>query len=117
MLRVGKQSQFLKCRVYLYQTYVRQWDSALGYGLDVPGFGPDRGKNFHFSKASSPALGPTQPHIQWVPEFFPDAEGPERDIDQSPPSSAEVKNDWNYTSAPPYVFTAWTGTTLLYLRL
>lgn len=24
-----------------------------------------------------------------------------RDVDQSPPSSAEIKNEWRYTSAPP----------------
>jgi hypothetical protein len=53
--------------------------------------------------------------------------------DHSPPSRAEVKNEWSYTSAPSYVFTAWclvtyrmslccgtslsTGTTLPYLTL
>jgi hypothetical protein len=26
---------------------------------------------------------------------------PEREVDHSPPSSAEVKNEWTYTSAPP----------------
>jgi len=26
---------------------------------------------------------------------------PERDADYSPPSSTEVNNEWNYTSAPP----------------
>jgi hypothetical protein len=28
---------------------------------------PGGGKNFHFSMSSRPTLGPTQPHIQWVP--------------------------------------------------
>jgi hypothetical protein len=32
---------------------------------------PGRIKNFHFSISSRPALGPTQPSIQWVPVFFP----------------------------------------------
>jgi hypothetical protein len=31
--------------------------------------------------------------------------GPE--ADHSPPSSAEVKNAWSYTSTPQYVFMAW----------
>lgn len=30
----------------------------------------------------------------------------------SPPSSTEVKNEWIYTSFPLYVFIVWTGTTL-----
>jgi hypothetical protein len=31
---------------------------------------------------------------------------PGREADHSPPSSAEVKNAWSYTSTPPYVFMA-----------
>jgi hypothetical protein len=30
-----------------------------------------------------------------------------RQVDHSPPSSAEVKHAWSYTSAPPYVFMVW----------
>jgi hypothetical protein len=29
---------------------------------------------------------------------------PGREADHSPPSSAEVKNAWNYTSTPPNAF-------------
>jgi hypothetical protein len=36
---------------------------ATGYGLDERG----RDKNFLFSTSSRPALGPTQPPVQWVP--------------------------------------------------
>jgi hypothetical protein len=32
---------------------------------------------------------------------------PGREADHSPPSSAEVKNAWSYTSIPQYVFMAW----------
>jgi hypothetical protein len=28
----------------------------------------------------------------------------EREVDQSPPSLAEIKNTWIYTTTPPYVF-------------
>jgi hypothetical protein len=37
---------------------------ATGYGLD------DRGVGVPFSTSSRPALGPTQPPIQWVPGAF-----------------------------------------------
>jgi hypothetical protein len=40
---------------------------AIGYGLDDQEVGVRvRVKNFHFSMWSRPALGPTQPPIQWV---------------------------------------------------
>jgi hypothetical protein len=37
----------------------------------------------------------------------PEIKTPEREADHSLPSSDEVKNSWNYTSIPPYVFMAW----------
>jgi hypothetical protein len=36
-----------------------------------------------------------------------EAKRPGREADHSPPSNAEVKNPWNYTSIPPYVYMAW----------
>jgi hypothetical protein len=32
---------------------------------------------------------------------------PVRDADHSPPSRAEVKNAWSYTSAPLFIFVEW----------
>jgi hypothetical protein len=29
------------------------------------------------------------------------------EADHSPPSSAEVKNEWSYTSIPPRILTVW----------
>jgi len=53
-------------------------------------------------------LGPTQPPIQWVLGAFTlGVKWPGREADQSPPSSAEVRNAWIYTSTPQYVFMAW----------
>jgi hypothetical protein len=48
---------------------------------------PGRVKNFHFSMSSRPALGSTQPPVQWVPGV----KRPGREADHSPPTSAEVK--------------------------
>jgi hypothetical protein len=51
---------------------------------------------FLFTTVSRPALGPTQPPIQWVPGALSlGVKRPEREADHSPPSSAEVKNEWS----------------------
>ena len=43
----------------------------------------------------------TQPTVQWVPGFFPGVKRQERKVYHSPSSSAELKNEWSYTSIPP----------------
>jgi hypothetical protein len=53
----------------IVQSRVSSVGIGTGYGLDCRGWFPDRGKVIlerFFSKASTPALGPTQPPIQWV---------------------------------------------------
>jgi hypothetical protein len=77
---------------------------ALGYGLD------DRGSRvrfpagtgiFLFTIAFRTALGPTKSPIQWVPGALSlGVKRPGCEADHSPPSSAEVKNAWSYTSTP-----------------
>jgi hypothetical protein len=56
---------------------------------------------FLFTIVSRRALGPTQPPVQWVPGALSlGVKRPGREADHSPPSSAEVKNAWNYTATP-----------------
>jgi hypothetical protein len=68
---------------------------------------PCRVKNFNFSISSKSVLGSTEPSVQWVPgAFFTWVKQQEREADHSPPTSAEVKKTWIYTSTPPYAFMA-----------
>jgi hypothetical protein len=53
-----------------------------------------------FSMSSRPPLGPTQLPIQWAPGV----KRPGHGVDHSPPTSAEVKKTWIYTSTLPLVF-------------
>jgi hypothetical protein len=84
---------------------------ALGYGLDGRGFESRCGLGvFLFITTSRRALGEegTQPLIQWVPGTLSlGVKRPDREAEYSPPSSAEVKNAWSYTSIPQYTCMAW----------
>jgi hypothetical protein len=67
------------------------------------------GKGMVFFFSSILALEPSQPPIQWVPEFFFSGKNrPEPDVDHSPPSKAEVKNKWSYTFCSPCM-PSWLG--------
>jgi hypothetical protein len=78
---------------------------ATGCGLDNGGgrsSSPGRVENF-LCTFLRPALGPTQPPVQWVTgAFSPVVKRPGREVDQSPPANAEVKK--MYISTPPYAF-------------
>jgi hypothetical protein len=66
---------------------------------------PIRVKNFLFSTSSKP--GSTQPFIQWVPgTVSPGVKRPGCEADHSPPTNAEFKIMWIFTSTPPYTFMA-----------
>jgi hypothetical protein len=68
---------------------------------------PGRLKNFLFSTSSRPALRPTQPPIQCVPEALSlRVKWPGPEAEHLPPTSAVVKKTWIYASTPPYVFKA-----------
>jgi hypothetical protein len=55
---------------------------------------------YYLLQMSRPALGPTQPTIQWVQWLFPRVNRPEREAAHLSPPSTEVKNEWSYTSSP-----------------
>jgi hypothetical protein len=84
---------------------------ATGYGLDDRMIGVDSRRElgiFLLVIASRPALGPTQPPIQWVLGALSlGVKWPGRESVHSPPSSTEVKNMRSYTFTPQHVFMAW----------
>ena len=64
---------------------------ATGYGLDSSGDRIPVGRDFpHLSR---PALGPTQPPVQWVPGLSRGKKRPGRDAGPSPPSNAMVMKE------------------------
>jgi hypothetical protein len=77
---------------------VQRW--ATDWTIGVLGFDSRCGLGiFLFTTASRTALGPTHPPIQWVPRALSlGVKRPGSEADHSPPSSAEVKNTWSYTS-------------------
>jgi hypothetical protein len=81
---------------------------ALGYGLDERGFESRQGLGiFLFTTSSRPALGSTQPPIQWVSGIlFLVVKCPGREADHLPPSSAEVTMRVAIPPLPHYPFTA-----------
>jgi hypothetical protein len=53
-------------------------------------------------------MGSTHLPVQWVPGVLSqEVKLPVREADHSPPSCAEFKNTWSYTSTLQYVFMAW----------
>jgi hypothetical protein len=65
------------------------------------------------SRSSSPGkaqyFSPRRPNRFWDPSSLLSNgyQRPRREAEHSPPTSAEVKNTWIYTSTPPYVLTAY----------
>jgi hypothetical protein len=87
---------------------------ATGYGLSDRGVGVQVPLRSELSSTSSrPALGPTQFLTEWVTlPLSPGIKRLGREADHVPPTSADVKKTWIYTSTPPYVFMTWYLATL-----
>ena len=82
-------------------------DSSVGiathYALDSPGI-----ESVWEARFSTPALGPTQPPIQWVPGLYRGVKRPGHGVDRPPPSSTKVKERVELylfsPSGPPWPF-------------
>jgi hypothetical protein len=64
------------------------------------------------SKVPRQAVLSTQPPTRLLQGTFSGVKWLRRENDQSPLSSAKIKNEWTCTSIPLYTFLANTGTTL-----
>jgi hypothetical protein len=74
----------------------------MGLRAGRPGLYSRQGKIILYSTASRPALGLTQPLIQWVQgEISPRMKRQEREADNSPPSSTEAKKGGDIPPLPP----------------
>lgn len=71
------------------------------YRFDGPGFESYQEQEILiFSNTSRQIMASVYPPIQYLTGL----RGPKRDVDHSPPFSAEFKNEWSYTSAPYICF-------------
>jgi len=70
-------------------------NKLLGYELDCPGFAFRWGYKIFFSspKRQERLWGPPKLPIQWVPGFLPGVKQPGGEVEHSPTSSAEAKNE------------------------
>jgi hypothetical protein len=69
--------------------------------------------SFDFSKESRPALWLTHPPNQSFPgTLYQGVNRPESEADHLPPSNAAIENVWSYAATPPYIFVAYTYTSM-----
>jgi hypothetical protein len=91
---IGRKT-FIEFYIQTFTVYTSRYSNSLRVGRPRGRISSSgRVKNFLLSTSSRPALGPTQPPIQWVPGLKRTG----RETNHSPPASAEVKKMWLYTS-------------------
>jgi hypothetical protein len=92
----------------IYETWRSVQTKAFCAVLILSSSSPGRVKNFFFSMSSRPVLRPIQLSTQRVPgALSPGVKWRRREADHSPPTNAEVKKTWIYTSTPPYASMAY----------
>jgi hypothetical protein len=96
------------CRWHIPNSTV---STVISYWLDGQGLIPTKGKILLFSTAGRPALGPTQPPIQWVRAISPGVKQTKYEADHS--SSTKVKNGGDTPLSSIYLH----GTVFNYLSI
>jgi hypothetical protein len=87
------------------------WLRAGRSGFDLR----QRQRIFLLAAASRPALGPSQPPVQWIPGVLsPGVKRPGRDADHSPHLVPRLSRNRSYTSSPPCASMACSGITSLF---
>jgi hypothetical protein len=72
---------------------------------------PAEARGFYPLQRPSMFWGSTQPRIKWILRTLPPrVRRSGHEADHSPPSSAEIENDWSCTSTAAYVFMVCRGT-------
>jgi hypothetical protein len=94
----------------LYILKIKTHKIATGYGLDDRGIGVrvpvwERFFLLHVVQTGSEAHPASYP--MGTGGLSPRVKRPRREVDHSPPTSAEVKITWIHISIPPYAFMAW----------
>jgi hypothetical protein len=80
-----------------------------------PGFEPRQRQVFFFLQSVLTGHGALSDSYSMGTELYPGDKAEGRDIEHLPPTKAEMKNEWGYTSTTLYAFTVWTGETVTFL--
>ena len=87
---------------FIYARHLQQSLQRLRYGLHDSRLLAGSGKKLVSSpETSRPSWGPPSPKFSWFCLSFSEVKRPGHDVNHSPLSSNEVKNEWSYTSTPP----------------
>jgi hypothetical protein len=98
------------CSLFKYGSVCSSVGIATGYGLDDWWVGvrvPVGSRIFSSSRRPDRLCGSPNLLSKGYRGSFPGIKRSGLEADHSPPTSAEIKKKWIYTSAPPYAFMAW----------